>query len=808
MIYSRKEHYLFLEEELRAQSDQFKQKLDTSASYLLNVREELFVAQFVKIDNGEMILRFSTRRGIPRKGEYLFCFTTPSHLHLFKEWGKTTYGDLLKSKGYATELVCIWQSSIKDDQEHCFVGFRGVALDFAEHIDGHPGAFLILGPNVPPTQYISNLQNVVKFNIQERVEKLIEGDIELSHTEPVSLDGSKNISEFIIAQWELTDNIILQGPPGTGKTFQIASICKKLCERGASVLVTALTNRALMEVAEKDELKDLLIEGRIHKTKVTIDEAKELPDLDCIKSLSAEPGQIMLSTFYITSGETKINIPQFDYVIIDEASQALLGMCVVALILGRKCLFVGDTNQLPPVLAINEDRIARRNYHLYANGLDSLNSITAIPSFRLSRSYRLTDRAAHYTGLFYNNTLTSKSEAKIPLQYDDIIDQIARLFHSLGGPTLLKTNLPLGDKKPAAAMLLTTLLVSALLGRKDKLHISVLSFYIETTKALQRAIYQTIGNHNNLLIDTVSRIQGLTTDVTIYVIPNTAYYRTLDRRLFNVATSRARRHTIIMTDADILNNLNMIDPDVCDYLKLLDRESFYIPMQVASERAISEHSANISNNVITSPLTISAKTSPLLLPIFEKVEESITTNNVDNNPLVSDEDSTSVPFEHPKIGLKIIGKIDLSKFETKKKKSPGNNISDGCTYIIDTNVFIDCPQIISKIDRSSTIVISAKVADELDKLKITLNNSEKESVSRALRNINRESNQRDIQFEVANTHLLPKDFDYRSPDNMILSVALKYKDKRPVMLTSDNGLQVKCKIMGITTISLNDYLKR
>ena len=133
-----------------------------------------------------------------------------------------------------------------------------------------------------------------------------------------------------------------------------------------------------MEVAEKDELKDLLIEGRIHKTKVTIDEAKELPDLDCIKSLSAEPGQIVLSTFYITSGETKINIPQFDYVIIDEASQALLGMCVVALILGRKCLFVGDTNQLPPVLAINEDRIARRNYHLYANGLDLLNSIGTV----------------------------------------------------------------------------------------------------------------------------------------------------------------------------------------------------------------------------------------------------------------------------------------------------------------------------------------------------------------------------------------------------------------------------------------------
>ena len=71
MIYSRKEHYLFLEEELRAQTDQFKQKFDTSASYLLNVREELFISQFVKIENGEMILKFSTSRGLPRKGEYL-----------------------------------------------------------------------------------------------------------------------------------------------------------------------------------------------------------------------------------------------------------------------------------------------------------------------------------------------------------------------------------------------------------------------------------------------------------------------------------------------------------------------------------------------------------------------------------------------------------------------------------------------------------------------------------------------------------------------------------------------------------------
>ena len=106
-----------------------------------------------------------------------------------------------------------------------------------------------------------------------------------------------------------------------------------------------------------------------------------------------------------------------------------------------------------------------------------------------------------------------------------------------------------------------------------------MTFYIETTKALQKSIYQTIGCPNNLLIDTVSRIQGLTTDVVIYVMPNTSYYRLLDRRLFNVATSRARRHTILISDVDILNHLNMIDTDVCRYIKKLDMESFYIPMK-------------------------------------------------------------------------------------------------------------------------------------------------------------------------------------------------------------------------------------
>lgn len=144
----------------------------------------------------------------------------------------------------------------------------------------------------------------------------------------------------------------------------------------------------------------------------------------------------------------------------------------------------------------------------------------------------------------------------------------------------------------------------------------------------------------------------------------------------------------------------------------------------------------------------------------------------------------------------------MTKFKSKKK------VQSKKTYIIDTNVFVECPDICNKIDKDCQIILSAKVIDELDKLKITLEGSNKENVNKALSCINKALNRPNISFEVANTQLLPVDFNRRSPDNMILSVALKYKDENPTLLTSDNGLQIKCKGLGIVTISFMTFLKR
>lgn len=573
MIISKEQHIRFLEDELRAETESFQQKLATDATYLLLEKEELYVAQLLKFEDGEMILKFSNNSGIPRNGDYLYCFTVPLELRNYRNWGKLTYGDLIKRKGSYSEVICIWQTA-SNDNKYCLVGFRGIDKEFAEINKNAIGMILLLGPNKPPFEYLGNLLNIVK-HCSGKVEKMLLQDYSGISKAPFLLDSNPDQASFIINQLELQDNLILQGPPGTGKTFLIADICKLLLNENKSVLVTALTNRALMELAEKDHLKPFLSEGRIFKTKVSVDENRELPELVNTKTVSPIPGSLILSTFYISSGEASQigGTPPFDYVILDESSQALLAMLAGSQQLGEKCLWIGDLKQMPAVVSLNEDRIEdNKQYPLLIEGLRSLSS-TLIPNYQLSITRRLTDRAAHYTGLFYNNTLKAFEGGLY--KFINIAEDIKPYFHHAGGPTLLTARLP-SSLQPTLAIQMATKIVAHLIFDNPKvgdneLKVAVLTHYTKTTKALQKAMYQTIGARKNLQIETVASVQGMTTDVVVYVIPKSGYAFSLDPKVFNVATSRARLYTIIIADDRILQ-YPLMDNDVYRYLSLLEKE--------------------------------------------------------------------------------------------------------------------------------------------------------------------------------------------------------------------------------------------
>jgi hypothetical protein len=572
MYIDRKNHWQFLEDELKAETEEFNKKFMTIAISLLQNSEEMFVAQFVTFKDGEMIMKFPNTRALPRKGEFLISMLLPPNLQNYRNWGDLTYRDLYKQRYNSTECVCIWHSAT-NDKNFSLVGFSKVSLEFAEYIKDTPGIVLAFGPQRPPIDYVMNLQRVVEDKFSPGVASILDANYSKKNWEPILIKHD-NVANFVYTQLNLADTMILQGPPGTGKTYMIAELCARLCSEGNSVLVTALTNRALMEIAGKPAVQSLLESNKILKTNITTDEHKEMPKLEPIKHIAPMPSALVMSTYYITSGfAADLSIEQpFDYVIMDEASQALLSMFAASKKMGKKNLWVGDIYQLSPIVSLNGDRVKFCNYQKMIDGLQVIADNSSSPIYQLRTTYRFGQRAADYTGIFYNNSLVAK--------YSDVFTDLPSMRNILskdGGPTLVLTDMPSGDYSPEFATMLAAYIVGSILHDDKKKEIAVLTCMRNTTRSLQKAVVQNVGSHSNVLIDTVARIQGLTTDITVFFVPNTSYIRTLEPHLFNVVTSRAKEHTIIIADKNFLE-YPTIKPLVRKYLEKLKAEkSIYIP---------------------------------------------------------------------------------------------------------------------------------------------------------------------------------------------------------------------------------------
>lgn len=572
MIINRRKHWQFLEDELKAETEDFKKIYLATAISLLKISQEMYVAQFISFKDGEMIMQFPISRALPRKGDFLVCMVLPPELQDYRNWGDRSYRDLYKARYNSTECVCIWHSPANDPR-YSLVGFSKVSVDFANYIKKTPNIVLTFAPQRPPIDYVMNLQKVVEDQYSKGVASILDANYQAKDWEPIPI-RQDDVSGFVYSQMALTETMILEGPPGTGKTYMIAELCAKLCAEGHSVLVTALTNRALMEIAEKPAVESLLGEHRIFKTNISMDEIRELSKLETLKSIAPMPGCLVMSTFYITSGyAAELTIEQpFDYVIMDEASQAIFPMFAASRKIGKRNLWVGDIHQLSPIVILNGNRITIGGYKHLIEGLKLLADNSISPIYQLATAYRFGQRAANYTGVFYNDSLVAKESPK----YNDL-PSMFKILSKDGGPTLVLTDMPSGDCTPQFAIYIATFIVDNIVkDNKDK-EIAVLTCMKKTTRALQMAITQKVRTRKNLLVDMVARVQGLTTDITIFFVPDYSYIRTLEPHLFNVATSRAREHTIIIADKYVLDS-TILDTKVRRFLERLKQDKcIYIP---------------------------------------------------------------------------------------------------------------------------------------------------------------------------------------------------------------------------------------
>lgn len=131
-------------------------------------------------------------------------------------------------------------------------------------------------------------------------------------------------------------------------------------------------------------------------------------------------------------------------------------------------------------------------------------------------------------------------------------------------------------------------------------------------------------------------------------------------------------------------------------------------------------------------------------------------------------------------------------------------------YVIDTNVFIDQPDILELFDEDDVVILPITVEQELEYRATDINT--KYSAEKSLEEI---IDHRDrIVFAESDESLLSEDFfknfsesfTNANNDNKILSIALTYKEQNPTLISSDNRLaKLKASFMGIKGLSLKEF---
>lgn len=744
---------------------------------------DVYVGQYRGLDEkrGNVFVDIPTGEGkyAPRLDQKLNCFRPKPGFELPKTWGNLIYSDLIKGRNCTETKIIDYIPSKRDGWITMLI--REMDAEFIESLQYNQ--ILAFGPTIPPFEYLQNLKEFsesFRKDGTELWEKILGFKFHLkSNVSPQLLTEEIDIADQIIKEVEKSTIYVFQGPPGTGKTHQVADLVSRLVLSNKSVLITALTNKAAVEVCEKPFFDKLFNEQRVSKLPNSIDERNKFPKLINAKDLLPNEGHLTLTTFYQFSRIWEEQTQSYDYVIVEEASQAYLTTIAAACKVGKNVIIVGDPKQIVPIVT-NKNYKVFPNIDLLINGMNTLSQTEGF-SFNLkTETRRLTKRSTSFTNSFYNNTIQSKS------LYDNIdadvngLNKLTSMTHSSGGPTLVEFSNKQGDVLNQMIRFLVVALneLSDLKGND----LAVLTPYIETLTYLQQNL-KSKTNSRNYLIESVDRVQGLDVDYCFYVIPKSSLF-SYNLNRFNVATSRAKKTTFILVEQDFDHFVNLPN-EVSNYLSKLKNEFAFTVNSVSGE------------------IAKSAQNDSKLNARYENSDE----NN--QKKFLDDDIAKCSQYSSQKRGndieLKVIDKIDLSKFEKPKKEivKGKENI-----YIIDTNVFVDYPDIISKIDAKYSVVLSAKVIDELDYLKISLTEEQKKNVQKSLRLINESIDKRGVKMDTADLTLLPNDFNKKSPDNFILSVALKYKSENPIMLTSDNGLQIKAKGLGITTITLKEFLNQ
>jgi hypothetical protein len=479
----------------------------------------------------------------------------------------------------------------QDNPNYDYVGCTAVSLylydKFKEAIALGKQLTVLLYTPFPPVDYFNNMAHFLE-DYSDLPELLLEPRMSYEdwHPEELAYNPAHEtaIADRIMQTLKEEYCCILQGPPGSGKSYTIAQIVAHYLDNQKTVCVTTMANKGLIELVNQKPLLPFLEAWRISKSNLTIDEQREAKGLKSApKGFCVPAGELFCSTNYVLSQVYNPNnsvdsqLPNYDLVVIEEASQAFLSAIVAFKRLGIRCLIVGDPMQLPPIITSPNKALYKAwNVHTQMEGLRTMALGSDIKSYRIVTTFRLTPASAALTGIFYDNRFQSVQQ--VPLDFSLCPSEY---FPKEGGAIYQCTNNFVDGVMSDGALKIIAQILYQMMSYYPERSIAIITPFKDSVKTLQKHFLK--ENHlDNITIETIDRIQGITVDYAIVYFPARGAGFGLDERHFNVATSRSRSTTLILSDVPLEHILYDL-PYVATFLDRCPRVDVGVTADYSSE---------------------------------------------------------------------------------------------------------------------------------------------------------------------------------------------------------------------------------
>lgn len=522
-----------------------------------------------------------------------------------------------------------------------------------------------------------------------------------------------------IDEWETIQEAIpslnfIYGPPGTGKTTTLCNNINDILAENPNTkfLVLTPTNKAADVVCKK--LQD--INPNIYAVRLSRPTDPQLEEsgiyVDTLDNKSLHNINVVTSTihrlpYFEINGEKDgeffeyklFKHRNFDYVIFDEASMTGLHYITFAIMALFKTnpntnfIVAGDPKQIPPVIEIDEKELENFDFqdeNIYKMmNLESFNPeeqiIREIDTIQnLDKQYRSIPQIGQlfselsYSSLLKHDRETNRKESKqlpekfkklissnvtfvdIPLNQDNSIFKVNKLFYS-------------------SYHTYCAILVSEIIRYFDEINeneqwtIGLIAPYKAQAILLNKLITSYgISENVKVFSDTVHGFQGDECDIVFFVCnPNNYFYSGHEKALlskeyiYNVAISRAKDYLIVLHPYTAISNpfINKIGHSYKNNFgntKILNTND--IEQILFNDRNYIETNSYISghDNVNVFGLSemkyfIKANDTAIDIQLRDLKEHKTNDLTVERNNI------------NQNGGLKIVGKIDLSKFEKHKK---------------------------------------------------------------------------------------------------------------------------------------------